>query len=91
MSDNPSEMAFKFHEIFEHLLNFHAPLKKRKVRSEYAPWITSDIKRSMEERDKMKKLASKDQRLWPKYKILRNKVTSNITTFSYEVLSRTFL
>ena len=25
-SDNPSEMARIFHEIFEHLLNFHAPL-----------------------------------------------------------------
>ena len=55
MSDNPSEMALTFQEIFEHLLNFHAPLKKRKVKSEYAPWITSYIKRSMEERNKMKK------------------------------------
>ena len=71
-------MARTFHEIFEHLLNFHAPLKKRKVRNEYAPWITSDIKRGMEERDRMKKLASKDPNLWPKYKILRNKVTNNI-------------
>ena len=32
----------------------------------------------MEERDRMKKLASKDPNLWPKYKILRNKVTNNI-------------
>ena len=32
-SDNPSEMASTIHEIFEHLLNFHAPLKKRKVRN----------------------------------------------------------
>ena len=77
-SDNPSEMARTFHDIFEHPLNFHAPLKKRKVRNEYAPWITSDIKRGMEERDRMKKLASKDPNLWPKYKILRNKVTNNI-------------
>ena len=77
-SDNPSEMARIFHQIFEHLLNFHAPLKKRKVRNEYSPWITSDIKRSMEERDRMKKLASKDPNLWPKYKILRNKVTNRI-------------
>ena len=28
-SDNPSEMARTFHQIFEHLLNFHAPLKKK--------------------------------------------------------------
>ena len=77
-SDNPSGMACTFLEIFEHLLNFHASLKKGKVRNEYAPWITSDIKKSMEERDRMKKLASKDPNLWPKYKILRNKVTNNI-------------
>ena len=32
----------------------------------------------MEERDRMKKLASKDPNLWPKYEILRNKVTNNI-------------
>ena len=64
MSDNPSEMASTFQEILEHLLNFHAPLKKRKVKSEYAPWISSDIKRSMEERNKMKKkLALKDPNL----------------------------
>ena len=25
---NPSEMASTFHEIFEHLLNSHAPLEK---------------------------------------------------------------
>ena len=32
----------------------------------------------MEERDRIKKLASKDPNLWPRYKILRNKVTNNI-------------
>ena len=36
-SDNPSEMARTFHQIFEHLLNFYAPLKERKVRNEYSP------------------------------------------------------
>ena len=74
LSDNPSEMASAFQEAFEHLLTLHAPLKKMKVKSEYAPWITLDIKRSMEERNNMKKLALKDPNLWPKYKILRSKV-----------------
>ena len=78
MSDDPSEMVSTFQEIFEHLLNFHAPLKKRKVKYEYAPLITSDINRSMEERNKMKKLALKDPNLWPRYKILRNKVSNNL-------------
>ena len=55
-SDNPSEIASTFHEIFEYVLSFHAPLKIRKVRNEYSPWITSDIKKSIEEPDKLKKI-----------------------------------
>ena len=92
VSDNPSETASIFQEIFEHLLNFHAPLKKRKVKSEYAPWITSDIKRSLEEHNRLKKLALKDSDLWPRYKILRNKVTNNIrlsvTKYYQDLVSR---
>ena len=78
MRDSPNEMASVFIDIFEKLSKVHAPLKKRKVRSEYTPWLTSDIKKSMEERDKMKKLASKDPKLWPLYNTPRNRVTNSI-------------
>ena len=57
MNDSPNEMASAFIDIFKKLLKFHAPLTKMKVRSEYTWWLTSDIKKSMEERDKMKKPA----------------------------------
>ena len=76
--DNPNEMAFVFIDLFKKVLKVHAPLKKRKVRSEYGPWLTSDITKSMEERDKIKKLALKDPKLWRMYRTLRNKVTNTI-------------
>ena len=71
-------MTASFHEIFESLLNLHAPLRKRKVRSEYAPWINPSIKELMRKRDQTKRLATNDIALWPKYKKLRNLVTSRI-------------
>ena len=78
MSDSPNEMASVFIDIFEKLLKVHAPLKKWKVRSEYTPWLTSDIEKSMKDRDKLKKFASKDPKLWPIYKTLRNRVTNSL-------------
>ena len=78
MCDSPNEMAVVFIDIFKKILKDHALLKKRKIRSKYTPWLTSDIIKSMEERDKMKKLASKDPKLWPMYRTLRNKVTNTI-------------
>ena len=48
------------------------------VRNQYAPWITSNIRKDMEKRDKLKKLASKNSHYWQDYKILRNKVTNYI-------------
>ena len=51
MCDSPNEMAVVVIDIFKKILKAHALLKKRKVRSEYTPWLTSDIIKSMEERD----------------------------------------
>ena len=76
MSDSPNGVASVFIDIFKKILKVHASLNKRKVRREYAPWLTSGIKKSKEEHDKMKKLASKDPKLWPKYKTLRYRVTN---------------
>ena len=37
LSNDPSGMANTFQEIFESILNVHAPIKRRRVRSEFAP------------------------------------------------------
>ena len=58
-ANDPSAMAGTFQEIFESLLNIHAPIKKRRVRSEFAPWLTPNIRKSMETRDRLKKNSDK--------------------------------
>ena len=45
------------------ILEKHAPTRIRKVRSEYAPWLTSNIKKNMYGRDYLKKMAIKHKSL----------------------------
>ena len=78
LNNDPDKMASTFHEIFQSLLEIHAPLKKKMVRNYYVPWITSNIRKDIERRDKHKRLSSKNTSYWQDYKTLRNKVTNDI-------------
>ena len=78
LADEPSKMVTTFQEIFESLLNVHAPLKVKQLRNEFAPWLTSSVRDLMTKRDRMKKAATKNPHLWPNYKELRNQCTSAI-------------
>ena len=60
LSSDPSGMANTFQEIFESILNVHAPIKRRRVRSEFAPWLTPIIRKSMATRDRLKKMATQN-------------------------------
>ena len=51
--------AATFQEVFEVIVNTHTPLRKQKVRSEIAPWLSSSIRHLMIKRDRMKKEAKK--------------------------------
>ena len=77
-ADNPDNMAITFQEIFESVLDIHAPLKKRRVCNTSAPWITPDIRKLMKERDAAKKATKISPERWNTYKHLRNKVTQKI-------------
>ena len=61
---NPSAMADTFQEIFESLLNVHAPIKRRRVRSEFAPCLTQNLRKSIDARDRLKKIAVKSPEIW---------------------------
>eukprot|EP00794_Sanderia_malayensis_P003915 gene3915-4457_t len=71
-------MAATFQEIFESILNFHAPLRKKRIRPDPAPWITPEVRKLMKERDRAKKDAMNSLDLWQSYRTLRNKVTKAI-------------
>ena len=54
--------------------------KTRKVRSTYAPWLTTDIRHDMNQRDYLKKKAvkSKSKSLFKAYKTMRNCISKLI-------------
>ena len=74
-ANDSSAMAGTFQEIFESLLNTHAPIKKPRVRSEFAPWLTPSLRKSMETKDKLKKVAAKSPGMWSAYRKQPNKVS----------------
>ena len=51
---NTTDMATVFQEIFESNLDIHAPLRRKRVRSDFSPWLTPSLTRSIFERDKLK-------------------------------------
>ena len=47
--------AATFQEIFEAIINTHAPLRKRRIRSEIASWLSSPIRQLMIKGDRRRK------------------------------------
>ena len=77
-SETPYLVVDRFHEIFDGLLNAHAPIRRKEIRNQPAPWITPQIKRLMEERDRAKKNSIKNHKLLKSHQSLRNKVRNTI-------------
>ena len=71
-------MATTFQEVFESILDLNAPLKIKRVRSEFAPWLTPSLRNSMFERDRLKVQAEKYPEVWSAYKRKCNQVTNEM-------------
>ena len=78
LSQDPNKMVSVFQELFDSVLSLHAPIRKRKRKTEYAPWLNAGLRSLMVRRDKAKKDARRNPELWPLYKKLRNEVTKAI-------------
>ena len=76
--DDPSDVYYAWNLLFMELCNEHAPLKQIKVHSNSLPWITKEIRITMNQRYKTLKRAHQlnDPLLWDAYKRLRNKVST---------------
>ena len=59
---DPNIMWKKWKTTFLSIADFHAPETTKKVRSEYAPWITNNIREVMKQRDFLKKKQLKQDR-----------------------------
>ena len=75
--DNTTDMVAIFQEMFESIWDIHAPLRRKRVRSDFAPWLTPSLKRSILEGDKLKVQAENSPEIWSAYKRKRQ-VTKKI-------------
>ena len=75
-ADDPNAMWEIWKNLFLEVLDKHAPLQQKKIRSKKVPWITSDIKKLMNTRDKFKRKAilTNHENDWLNFKTARNKV-----------------
>ena len=75
-ADYPNAMWEIWKNLFLEVLDKHAPLQQKKIRSKKVPWITSDIKKLMNTRDKFKRKAilTNHENDWLNFKTARNKV-----------------
>ena len=77
---DPNILWEQLKNIFNSMSDVHVPIKTRKVRSTYAPWLTTDIRHEMNQRDYLKKKAVKRKSKIPSeaYKATRNRVNKII-------------
>lgn len=62
------------------MTNRHAPVRSKRVRNKESPWIASELRKLITNRDKLKKQAviSNDMAIWDKFKKKRNKINNEI-------------
>lgn len=89
---NPNEMWCHWKSVFLSIVEKHAPLRTRRVRARRSPWITSDLKNLMHDRNisKIRACKSKDPNDWRQYKIQRNKVNNDIRSAKQAYYRKSF-
>ena len=77
---NPSEMWSKWKCMFLSIVDKHAPLRRTRVCTRSSPWITSELKKRMHNRNiqKIKAIKSKDPIDWMQFRKQRNIVNNEI-------------
>ena len=75
-TNDPNALWNQFRNAFNYVADVHAPIKTRRVRSTYTPWLNKNIKTEMNYRDYLKKKAVKTshQSDYEAFKKQRNRV-----------------
>ncbi|XP_068680643.1 uncharacterized protein [Montipora foliosa] len=89
---DPNDMWREWKIKFLNVVDTHAPLQTKRVRLKRSPWITSELKKRMHERDimKLKAIRSKNPQDWGEFKQLRNKVNSDIRILKESYYKQSF-
>lgn len=79
-NNNPDDMWSQWRKLFSAVCDKHAPLKTKRTRALRSPWINSEIKKRMRQRDRLKAKAikTKDPKLWDAFKKARNQVNNEV-------------
>ena len=79
-ADNPNTMWEIWKDLFLQILDKHAPLQSKKIKSKSSPWITSHLKHLIITRDNLKRKAviTKLDTDWEKYKKARNETNTKL-------------
>ena len=77
---DPNQMWIEWKIKFLQIVDKHAPIRIKRVRSKNSPWITAGLKERMHNRDtlKIKAIKSYDLYDWANFKGMRNKVNTEI-------------
>jgi len=79
-SNDPDVLWFQFKFVFNKVADIHVPLRSRKVRNKYSPWLNDYIRKQINSRDCLRKKAVKTKSTYfhNAYKKARNKVNKMI-------------
>ena len=75
-------------------MNSHAPIKTKRVRSGKVPWITSDLRKGMRDRDVAKRkaiLKSNSPQDWAMYKRLSNRINGEVKSTKASYYASAFI
>ena len=66
--------------LFSKIADLHAPIKKRRIKTTCAPWLSTEIKQLMWERDRLKRIAviTNEESAWVDFKNLKHQVNYKI-------------
>ena len=73
-------MLETWQELFTSIAHVHAPIRSTRVRNKQSPWITSQIRKMIIDRDKLKTRAiiTNYANLWVSFKKMWNLVTNKV-------------
>ena len=78
--NTPDKMVDLWESMFLKIANTHAPMKTRRVRNKKSPWITSELRKLIINRNIIKEQAALTKNIsdWNNYKKERNRVNNEI-------------
>ena len=91
-ADNPDEVFKVFEKSYCEVLDRHAPIKVIQNRTDYVPYITTEVKKAMDERNDLKENAAQSGSLddFNEYKKKRNEVTMMLKTAEKDYFENKF-